>query len=105
MKLQKNQQALAVWAREFKNNDLDAVFVFTHAPGSSAYNPVERRIAPLSNDAAGIILAFGTFGNHLDASIRLVLISIAFHFKKKMLKVNESLNAVLAKFANYIIRR
>ena len=100
----KNQQALAVWAREFKNNDLDAVFVFTHAPGSSAYNPVERRIAPLSNDAAGIILAFGTFGNHLDASIRLVLISIAFHFKKKMLKVNESLNAVLAKFANYIIQ-
>ena len=68
----KNQQALAVWAREFKNNDLDAVFVFTHAPGSSAYNPVKRRMAPLSNDAAGIILAFDTFGNHLDASNKTI---------------------------------
>ena len=68
----KNQQALAVWAREFKNNDLDAVFVFTHAPDNSAYNPVERRMAPLSKDAAGIILAFDTFGNHLDASNKTI---------------------------------
>ena len=38
-----NQQALAVWARQFENNDLDdAVFAVTHAPASSAYNPVER---------------------------------------------------------------
>ena len=44
----KNQQALAVWAIQFENNDLDAVFVFTHAPGSSACNPVERQMAPLS---------------------------------------------------------
>ena len=49
----KNQQALAVWARQFENNDLDAVFVFIHAPGSSAYNPVERRMAPLTKDTAG----------------------------------------------------
>ena len=64
----KNQQALAVRARQFENNDLDAVFVFTHAPGSNAYNPVEKRMAPLSKDTAGIILPFDTFGNHLDAS-------------------------------------
>ena len=68
----KNQQALAVWVRQFENNDLDAVFVFTHAPGSSAYNPVERRKAPLSNDTAGIILPFDTFGNHLDASNKTI---------------------------------
>ena len=64
----KNQQALAVRTRQFENNDLDAVFVFTHAPGKSAYKPVERRMAPLSKDTAGIILPFDTFGNHLDAS-------------------------------------
>ena len=68
----KKQQALAVWARQFKNNDLDAVFVFTHAPGSSAYNPVERRIAPLSKDTAGITQPFDTFGNHLDASNKTI---------------------------------
>ena len=43
----KNQQALAVWARQFENHNLDVVFVFTHALGSSAYNPVERRMDPL----------------------------------------------------------
>ena len=68
----KNQQALAVWARQFENNDLDAVFVFTHAPGSSAYNPVQRRMAPLSKDTAGIILPFDTFGNYLDASNKTI---------------------------------
>ena len=68
----KNQQALTVWARQFENNDLDAVFVFTHAPGISAYNPVERRRAPLSKDTAGIILPFDTFGNHLDASNKTI---------------------------------
>ena len=68
----KNQQALAVWARQFENNDLDAVFVFTHSPGSSAYNPVERRMTPLSKDTAGIILHFDTFGNHLDVSNKTI---------------------------------
>ena len=55
---QKNQQALAAWARQFVNNDLDAIFVFTHAPGSSAYNPVEWRMTPLPKDTAGVILPF-----------------------------------------------
>ena len=44
----KKQQVLAVRARQFENHDPGAVSVFTHAPGSSVYNPVERRMAPLS---------------------------------------------------------
>ena len=64
----KNNQPLVAWARSFEKYNLDAVFVFTHAPGSSAYNPVERRMAPLSKDTAGIILPFDTFGSHLNAS-------------------------------------
>ena len=44
----------------------------THAPGSSAYNPVERRITLLSKHTAGIILPFDTFGNHLDASNKTI---------------------------------
>ena len=35
-KAPKNQQALAVWARQFANHNLDDVFSFNHAPGSSA---------------------------------------------------------------------
>ena len=62
----KNQPTLAMWTRQFQNHNLDAVFVFTHVPSSSAYNPVERRMAPLSKDTAGVMLPFDTFGCHLD---------------------------------------
>ena len=48
------------------------MFVFTHVPGSSANNPVERRMASLSKDTAGIILPLDTFGNHLDASNKTI---------------------------------
>ena len=60
----KNQQSLASWSETFLQNNLDALFVFTHAPGSSAYNPVERRMGPLSRDTAGLILPFDTFESH-----------------------------------------
>ena len=72
----KNQQSLAVWTQHFEKNNLDAVFVFTHAPGSSAHNPVERRMAPLSKDTAGIILPFDTFGSHLDGSNKTVNVEL-----------------------------
>ena len=48
----KNAKTLLVWAQQFKKMNLDACFIFTRAPGSSAYNPVERRMAPLSKMAA-----------------------------------------------------
>ena len=38
--------------------NLDAVFVGTDAPGQSALNPVERRMAPLSHDISGLILPY-----------------------------------------------
>ena len=45
------------WARWGTNrHDLDGIFVFSNAPGSSAFNKVERCVAPLSKDTAGIIL-------------------------------------------------
>ena len=45
-----------------------ALFVITHAPGSSTYNKVKRRMASLSKFTAEIILPFDTFGSHLDSS-------------------------------------
>ncbi|CAF1291047.1 unnamed protein product [Rotaria sordida] len=54
--------------RKFKKYNLDALFILTHAPGQSAYNIVERRMAPLSHDLAGLILPHDYFGSHLNDS-------------------------------------
>lgn len=48
----------------FKEYNLDAIFIATNSPGRSAYR-VERRMAPLSKQLAGLILPHDKFGNHL----------------------------------------
>ena len=68
----KNQQTMAAGIRHFTTFELDAIFIFAHAPGSSAYNKVERRMAPLSKLTAEIILPFETFGSHLDSQNKTV---------------------------------
>ena len=52
----------------FKKYKFDAVILGVNAAGLSAFNPVERRMAPLSHDLAGLILPHDTFGSHLDGS-------------------------------------
>ncbi|CAF3702309.1 unnamed protein product [Rotaria sp. Silwood1] len=44
------------------------LFILTHAPGQSAYNIVECRMAPLSHDLADLILSHDHFGSHLNDS-------------------------------------
>ncbi|KAF6018422.1 hypothetical protein EB796_023278 [Bugula neritina] len=61
-------KVLKVAAHHFKNHNLDAVFCVTNAPGRSAFNPVERRMAPLSHDLAGLILPHDHYGSHLNAA-------------------------------------
>ncbi|XP_017475728.1 PREDICTED: uncharacterized protein LOC108365992 [Rhagoletis zephyria] len=56
----------------FQKHDLDAIFIFTNAPGRSAFNRVERRMAPLSRELAGVILPHDSFGNHLDGNGKTV---------------------------------
>lgn len=51
----------------FVHLQLDALFISTQAPGRSAYNPVERRMAPLSRFLAGLILPHDAFGTHLNS--------------------------------------
>ena len=51
----------------FNTEDLDALFVATNAPGRSAFNRVERKMAPLSKEVAGVILNHEHFGTHLDS--------------------------------------
>ena len=43
-------------------------FAMTHAPGMSAYNYVERRMAPLSKELDGVVLDHDACGTYLDGS-------------------------------------
>ncbi|UJR25996.1 hypothetical protein I4U23_007343 [Adineta vaga] len=61
-------KTLVAAIRKFRKYNLDTLFVLTHAPGQSAYNVVERRMAPLSHDLAGLILPHDHFGTHLNDS-------------------------------------
>ena len=59
-------QPLASAISIFKEFELDALIHGVNAAGLSAFNPVERRMAPLSHDLAGIILPHDHYGNHLN---------------------------------------
>lgn len=50
----------------FIEHDLVAIFLFTNAPGRSAFNRVKKRIALLSRELSGVILPHDTYGSHLD---------------------------------------
>ena len=65
-------KTLAAAYKTFRDNNLDALFVACHAPGHSAYNTVERRMAPLSHDLSGLLLPHDHFGSHLDGSGKTV---------------------------------
>jgi hypothetical protein len=56
------------YARYFFDNDLDYMSVRTHAPNQSAYNLVERSMAPFSKYLAGVILPADTHGKHINGS-------------------------------------
>ena len=57
---------------QFIEHDLDALFIATNAPGRSAFNRVERRMAPLSRELAGLLLEHEHFGSHLDSQGRTI---------------------------------
>jgi hypothetical protein len=52
----------------FKKYNLDAYFLIAQAPGQTAYNIVERRLAALSQDLTGLVLPHDYFGTHLNIS-------------------------------------
>ena len=45
----------------------DAFLHGLNVAGLSAFNPVERRMSPLSHDIAGVVLPHKNFGSHLDS--------------------------------------
>ena len=67
----------------FKQLNLDVLLHGVNASGLSAFNPIERRMAPLSHDLAGIILPHDTFGDHLDGNGKTIDIELERrNFKK-----------------------
>jgi hypothetical protein len=70
-----------VAVHHFLSHDLDGFFVATNAPGRSAFNRVERKMAPLSRELSSLILPHDHFGTHLDNQRR----TIDLDLKKKKL--------------------
>uniref|UniRef100_A0A914QSG1 C2H2-type domain-containing protein n=1 Tax=Panagrolaimus davidi TaxID=227884 RepID=A0A914QSG1_9BILA len=65
-------KTLSAWSSVFIQHELDMLVVATHAPGQSAYNAVERRMAPLSKALTGVILPYDKYGSHLNASHKTI---------------------------------
>jgi hypothetical protein len=51
---------------KFKKYNLDALIILNQAPGQGLFNVVERRMAPLSHDLAGLIFPHDHFATHLN---------------------------------------
>ena len=60
-------KTLDVAVQHFKKHKFDMLLFSTYAPGLSAYNQVERRMATLSKALVGLLLPYNTFGNQLDS--------------------------------------
>jgi len=58
---------MEVAIRLFKLLELDVLIHAVNASGLSAFNPCERRMAPLSHDISGVVLPHDTFGSHLNS--------------------------------------
>ncbi|PKC07250.1 hypothetical protein RhiirA5_500808 [Rhizophagus irregularis] len=65
------------YCKMFCNFDLDYLSVRTHAPGQSAYNPVERSMSTLSQKLAGITLPIDKFGSHLNSQGQVTDLELA----------------------------
>ena len=66
------RKVIEVGIHNFLEYNLDALFIACNAPGRSAYNRVERRMAPLSKELAGVVLPHDSYGSHLDAQGRTI---------------------------------
>ena len=75
------------WALPYsilEKNSQDALLISTHAPGLSANNQVEKKMASLSKALSGILLPHDKFGTHLNSSRK----SINTNLKKRNFKVS-----------------
>ena len=60
-------KSLATAIYLFKHLKLDVFLHGVNAAGLFVFNPVERRLSPLSHDIAGVVLPHENFGSHLNS--------------------------------------
>ena len=60
------------YCRMFHGFDFDYLSIWIHAPGQSAYNPVECSMLTFSQKLAGITLPINKFGSHLNSQGQIV---------------------------------
>lgn len=75
------QKTISASIDYFCSFDLDTFFVASNAPGRSAYNWVERQMAPLSYDIAEVMLPHNHFGSHWDSQGNKVESSLEINFE------------------------
>ena len=66
------QGTITMYYNIFIDYNLDILVVTNSAAGSSAYNTVERRMAPISKKLCGIALDHQSLGSHLDSNNKTV---------------------------------
>ena len=59
-------KVLSTAIEKFKKYNLDVLIMITAASGQALFNVVERRLAPISHDLAGLVLPHDLFGTHLN---------------------------------------
>lgn len=59
-------KVISVSIHHFIKYDLDALYIAYNAPGRSAFNRVEKRMALISKELAGVILSHEHYGSHLS---------------------------------------
>ena len=67
------------------------IYCCLYFQGSSAFNRVERRIAPLSNQLAGVVLAHDAYGSHLDSGGKTIDVELE---RQNFVKAGETLAEV-----------
>lgn len=71
-----NAKVIAAAIEQFMRFEADVSVVASNAPGRSSFNPVERRMAPLSKSLVGVLLPHDKCGNHLDAQQRTINVAL-----------------------------
>lgn len=75
-------KVLANAINHFSEHNLDGLFMFTNAPGRSAFNRVERRMAPLSRELSGVILQHDSVAEFIEPNSNELsyAVNFLFHF-------------------------
>ena len=68
----RHEKVIKLGIHHFLENELDCYCKAPNAPGRCALNMVEKHMAPLSRELAGLILPHDNYGSHLDNDCKTI---------------------------------